>query len=76
MLHKILYTKIYEIQFHTRNCIFSNTYTIQTNYTVSYGWGIGGGGGGLVVGGGGGGGLVGGGGDLVVGRSGAGPLGV
>ena len=75
MLHKILYTKIYEIQFHTRNCN-SNTYTIQTNYTVSYGWGIGGGGGGLVVGGGGGGGLVGGGGGLVVGRSGAGPLGV
>ena len=60
MLHKILYTKIYEIQFHTRNCILMRYQNI-TNYEVSYGCGIGGGGG-LVVGGGGGGGLVGGGG--------------
>ena len=64
------------MRFSPTQGIVLNTYTIQTNYEVSYGWGIGGGGGGLVVGGGGGGGLVGGGGGLVVGRSGAGPLGV
>ena len=35
MLHKILYTKIYEIQFHTRNCIFIQIH-IQFKQIIRY----------------------------------------